>query len=301
VTISPRTLPFAVLFCALLWGSAFPAIKATYAAWEEVGVAPNLSNRLLLAGIRFSIAGAALLLISRSPLKQLAATPKKPLLLFALFQTFIQYLFFYSALALSSAVLGSLLTASGSFWWLLLAPLILHSPWPNRKQWFLLSIGAIGVVLAVYRPGAGSGNVPLGTLFYCIATLSGASALIIFQKVSLTMGARAATGFSLFFGGLLLGLCGIQAWPDLPLLFPPRVIFLTLYLAFVSAAGFGLWNYLTQLFPVNLLAGYRFLIPICAVTLSTLFVPGESPGLGIFVGGILVIGAVIGLQRQRTT
>ena len=299
MTISPRTLPFIVLLCALLWGSAFPGIKTIYAAWAEVGVVSTFSNRLLLAGVRFCLAGTALLLISRNPWKEWAVTPKKPLILFAVLQTFMQYIFFYSGLAVSSAVLGSLLTASGSFWWLLLSPLILRSPWPNRKQWFFLFLGAIGVVLAVYRPGAGSGNVPLGTLYYCLATFSGALALIVFQTVSKTMGSRAATGFSLLVGGLMLSLCGMQAWPEFVSLFPPKIILLTLYLALVSAAGFGIWNHLTQLFPVNLLAGYRFFVPVCAVTLSTLFVPGESPGIGIFLGGVLVIGAVISLQRLR--
>lgn len=299
MTISPRLLPFAVLLCALLWGSAFPGIKAIYGAWEEVGVAGTFSHRLLLAGVRFCIAGGALLLISRQPFRQLAGSPKGPVIALAVAQTFVQYIFFYSALAVSSAVLGSLLSASGSFWWLILAPLLLKSPWPNRKQWSLLALGALGVILAVYRPGAGSGNVALGTLFFCLSTFSGAFALIVFQTVSKTMGARAATGFSLFFGGLMLTLAGVQSWPEIVSLFPPKVIILTLYLALVSAAGFGIWNYLTQLFPVNLLAGYRFLIPVCGVALSSLLVPGESPGLGIFLGGALVIGSVIALQSER--
>lgn len=259
----------------------------------------TFSNRLLLAGVRFCIAGGALLLISRQPFRQLASAPKGPIIAFAVAQTFVQYIFFYSALAVSSAVLGSLLVASGSFWWLILAPLLLRSPWPNGKQWALLALGAVGVVLAVYRPGAGSGNVALGTFFFCLSTFSGALALIIFQTVSKTMGARAATGFSLLFGGLMLTLSGVQAWPEIGSLFPPKVIVLTLYLALVSAAGFGIWNYLTQLFPVNLLAGYRFLIPVCGVALSSLLVPGESPGMGIYVGGTLVIAAVIALQKER--
>ncbi len=71
------------------------------------------------------------------------------------------------------------------------------------------------------------------------------------------------------------------------------------YLAFVSALGFGLWNHLTSLFPVNLLAGYRFLVPICAVVESSLFVSGESPGVGIWIGGVLVLAALVGLQRFR--
>ena len=111
------------------------------------------------------------------------------------------------------------------------------------------------------------------------------------------MRAKAATGYGLFLGGVLFMLSGILAWPDLLTLFPPKVMLLTAYLAFVSAFGFGLWNHLTHLFPVNLLAGYRFLVPVCAVVESSLLVSGESPGIGIGIGGVLVIAALIGLQR----
>ena len=297
--ISPRMLPFAVFICALLWGSAFPGITAIYTEWDRLGVEATFSNRLLLAGVRFIIGGGVLLLLAKQPWKEWKQTPKARLFLFACTQTYIQYVLFYTALSVSSAVMGGLLVATGSFWWLLLAPIILKSPWPSRKQWMLVGLGAVGVLLAVYKPGAGSGQPVFGAILFCLSTLSGAFGVIILQRVLPSMGARAATGFGLFLGGIMLTFTGIAAWPDIVSLFPPKVILLTAYLSFVSAAAFGLWNYLTQLFPVNLLAGYRFLIPVCAVTESSLLVAGESPGWGIGVGGVIVISAVIGLQQLQ--
>jgi len=243
------------------------------------------------------IGGAALLLIAKQPWKEWKQTPKVPLILFACTQTFIQYALFYTALAISSAVMGGLLVATGSFWWLILAPLLLKSPWPKRRQWLLIGLGALGVLLAVYKPGASSGSPVLGALLFCLSTLSGSIGVIVLQKILPTMGARAATGFGLFIGGVLLTLSGIATWPEITTLFSPKVILLTAYLSFVSTAAFGLWNYLTQLFPVNLLAGYRFLVPVCAVVESSLLVTGESPGIGIWIGGTLVISAVVGLHR----
>jgi len=292
-------LPFAVLLCAVLWGSAFPGIKAIFAEWDRLGVEATFSNRLLLAGVRFIIGGSILLLMAKQPWKEWQATPKGALLLFACTQTFIQYFLFYTALAVSSAVMDGLLVATGSFWWLLLAPLILKSPWPSRPQWMLIGLGAIGVLLAVYKPGAGSGQPVLGAVLFCLSTLSGSIGVIVLQRVLPSMGARAATGFGLFLGGIMLTLTGIAAWPEIISLFPPKVIWLTAYLSIVSAVAFGLWNHLTQLFPVNLLAGYRFLVPVCAVTESALLVAGESPGWGIAIGGIIVIAAVIGLQQLQ--
>ena len=295
--ISSRMLPFAVLACALLWGSAFPAIKAIYAEWQSAAIEPTMPNRLLLAGVRFMIGGAALLMLAKKPLQELRNTSLLRLLAFACAQTYIQYALFYTALAVSSAVLGGLLVGSGSIWWLLLAPLLLKSPWPSRQQWGFVFLGAAGVVVAVYRPGAGSGQAVLGGILFCLCTLSGAFALIILQKILKTMGPRSATGYGLFFGGTLLTLSGMSAWPELQALFSAKVMLLTLYLAFVSAFSFGLWNYLTSLFPVNLLAGYRFLVPVCAVIESSLMVSGETPGYGIWLGGALVVTCLIGLHR----
>lgn len=297
VIVSMRLLPFAVLFCALLWGSAFPGIKGIYAEWADHGIEATLPNRLLVAGVRFAIAGFVLLLLAKQPWRQWQQSPKRLIVEFALLQTFFQYLIFYTALAVSSATMGSILTATGSLWWVVLAPPMLKSAWPNGRQWWLLAVGVVGVLMAVYRPGAGSGDPVLGAILFTLASLSGTLAVIILQGIIPTMSSRAATGFSLFIGGIMLCCAGILAWPSMVELFTPKVIILTVYLTFVSAAGFGIWNYLTTLFPVNLLAGYRFLIPICAVIESSLFVADESPGMGIFVGGGLVIASVVGLQR----
>ncbi len=296
--ISSRLLPFAVLLCALLWGSAFPAIKAIYAEWDVQGIQTSFSNRLLLAGVRFMLGGVFLLCFAKQPWSELKVTPLRNLLGFSVAQVYFQYAVFYTALSVSSAVLGGLLISTGSLWWLVLAPLILKSPWPEKRQWALIGLGVIGVVVAVYRPGAGSGNAGLGALLFCLSTLSGAFAMIILQSVLKTMGARAATGWSLLFGGAMLALSGAAAWSEIGSVFPPKVIFLTGYLAIVSAVGFGIWNYLSSQFSVNLLAGYRFIIPVCAVIESSLFVKGETPGLGIFIGGSFVIASVIGLHRK---
>lgn len=292
-------LPFAVLIIALLWGSAFPAIKAIYAEWSAQGIEPDMPNRLVLAGARFMLGGAVLLFLAKQPLKEWNATSKWRLFGFACAQTYVQYVLFYTALAISSAVLGGLLVGSGTIWWLLLAPLLLKTPWPTRWQWGFIVLGAVGVVLAVYKPGAGSGQPVLGGVLFCLCTLSGSLGLIVLQKILKTMGAKAATGYGLFLGGVMFMLSGVAAWPDLAALFTPKVLLLTAYLAFVSALGFGLWNHLTSLFPVNLLAGYRFLVPVCAVIESSLLVSGESPGMGIWLGGALVIAALIGLQKAR--
>ena len=287
------------LICALLWGSAFPAIKHVYEFWESEGLTRNLPLIFLFAGVRFTIAGGGLLFFGKNLRQELRATPWKFLAALALTQTFFQYVFFYQSVAVSSASLTALLVATGSFWWMILAPLIQKTPWPSKRQWLGLFIGGTGVCLAVYAPGAGAGNPFLGAIFMLTATASGSLAVIIFQRIKPTMSAINATGLSLFFGGLGLTAIGFPAFSELSQMFTGPVILATLWLAFVSAAAFSMWNHLTTLFPVTLLASYRFLIPVCGVLESLIFISTESAGWGLLVGGTLVITSMTMARRSN--
>ncbi|MFC0017342.1 DMT family transporter [Roseibacillus persicicus] len=292
-----RILP-PILICALLWGSAFPCIKLVYLEWEKMGVKAGLTDLWWFAGVRFTLAGAALLLISKQPIKDLRASPLHLVALFALTQTTGQYLFFYLGLSLASGSLGSLMVATGSFWWMLLAPIILRTPWPSRGQWLALLVGAVGVSLATSAPTDGRDFSALGLFCLLASTLMGALGVIIFSKLRPTIGPRAATGSSLFAGGLILLTVGAPAFGHAAELLSPKILALTAWLAFVSASAFTLWNHLSTLHPVNLLASYRFIIPICGVAESLLLIPGEKATWGLLFGGALVIASLLAAQKM---
>ena len=288
-----------VLLCAVLWGSAFPGIKTVYRLWDEGGVDIGLPDMWWFAGVRFVIAGSALLLVARAPLQELRSASKAGILRFSLYQTAGQYLFFYWGVALASGSLAGLLVSSGSFWWMLLAPLLAGSPWPTLRQWGAVGIGAIGLLVATADPGMGAGRPWLGAALLIAATGLGALGLIEFGKLRPAIGARAATGYSLLFGGLILLAFGGRAFLAADVLMSPAVIGLTLWLAFVSAAAFSLWNHLSTRHPMPLLAGYRFLIPLAGMLESLAFLPGESAGVGLWVGAILIVSALILSQRWK--
>jgi drug/metabolite transporter (DMT)-like permease len=287
--------------CAVLWGSAFPVIKLIYAHWAQQGVQPDFALRSLFSGVRFVVAGGALLIWARRPLAELGATGWKWVLAMALTQTVGQYVLFYWGLEMSSGALAALLISSGSFWWVLLAPRLGHSPPMTARQWWVLSAGAAGVTLAVYSPGATAGNPQLGAIAILGANLFGALGLACFQKIKVTMGARAGTGFSLFIGGVMLCLLGVPAGlrGDLSL-FDGYVIAATAWLAFVSAAAFAWWNHLSTLMPAHSLATYRFLIPICGVLESLVLLAEERLTPAMIVGGFVVCGAMLLVSRRPT-
>jgi len=127
--------------------------------------------------------------------------------------------------------------------------------------------------------------------------LGAAIAVLVFGKVKETMGAKAGTGFSLLLGGLGLCVLGASAAGQSGEIFSAKVIGINLYLSFVSAASFTLWNELSTRFPVSLLATYRFMIPIFGVSLSVLILEEESFNAWIVGGAGLVVVAMVLAQR----
>lgn len=294
--LNRKTLPLFVILCALLWGSAFPGIKYVYAQWNG---ADTFSVRLVFAGVRFALAGLLLLPFSRRPFLRLPEGSLGPLAAIALTQTFGQYLFFYTGLSVSSGVLASLLVSTGSLWWVVLAPLMLGTPKPGYRQWLLLGLSSLGITIAVYKPGAGAGDPVLGAILFLAASLCGALAIILFRRLDAAIDPVKATAVALFSGGVLLMIVGAAGWSGFLALLDIRTALMTVYLAAVSATAFCLWNQLAQLFPVNLLAGYRFLIPLAGAVMSALLVPGESIGIGALTGGAMILTALILLNHSH--
>lgn len=286
----------------MLWGSAFPCLKIVYGIWEKQGFEAGLGDYWWFAGVRFTVAGVALLLIARSPWKEIKRSPKSRLLTMSLTQTFGQYLLFYCAIAVASGSLTGLLASSGSFWWVILAPLLSRAPKPSRGQWLALLLGAIGISLAVAKPGVGAGQPVLGAFLMIGATGLGAIGIIEFGKLGNGIGARAATGLSLALGGVLLLIAGVGSFGRMSeLMGNSTVLLITCWLSFVSAAAFALWNHLSTKFPVPLLAGYRFLIPLCGMTESLIFLKEESAGWGLITGACLVVVSLVFMQRARVS
>ena len=98
------------IICCLLWGSAFPCVKIGYRLFEiDTSSAPSL---MLFAGTRFSLAGILVIIFGSIQQKKfLVPKPKNiwRVLIVALFQTAMQYTFFYIGLANTTGVKSAVL------------------------------------------------------------------------------------------------------------------------------------------------------------------------------------------------
>jgi drug/metabolite transporter (DMT)-like permease len=293
-----KRLPFSfyiqVLICAALWGSAFPVIKISFTQLNLV----SFREQLIFAGSRFLLAGLLVLpFCRRNIVKSVRKAPPGMLLAIILGQTYFQYVFFYYGLRVSSGTLGALLVGTGSFWWIVLGPILIKTSPPRPIHWVLLVFCSIGICLAVYAPGAGSGNVLLGTIAFLCASFSGAVAAIFMKRVAPISGSRTVTSFSLTCGGILLLLTAVPEWSRYLEHFTLTTLWVTCYLAFLSATAFTIWNRLIERYSINTLSTYRFLIPLFGVLESTLFIPSERIGLGIVAGGSIILIGIIAISR----
>lgn len=89
------------MLCCALWGSAFPIIKIGYNLLSIASL--DSASQILFAGVRFLFAGVLTILLGSLFADKLIVIKQKSnfkmVAILALFQTVLQYIFFYVGLA----------------------------------------------------------------------------------------------------------------------------------------------------------------------------------------------------------
>ena len=275
ILTDPRAVFATATLCCLLWGSAFPAIKAGYAVFA---IAPaDVPSQMLFAGYRFALAGAILLAYAALSGRKLWLTPRQggQVLLLGLTQTSIQYVFFYIGLAYASGVKASIVNATTTFFSVLLAHFIYRNDRLNRGKSLGVLLGFAGVVAVNLRSaGLDFEFTLLGEGFIAIAAFILAAAMIYGKRVSQRLDATVMTGWQLGLGGLVLCAAGLLLGGEMAA-FDAASGALLGYLALLSAVAYALWSVLLKYNPVGMVAVFNFLIPVFGVVLSALLL-GET-------------------------
>ena len=262
------------LFCTILWGTAYPAVKIGYALFAI----SDSAGQLLFAGLRFTLAGLMTLAVSVVMQKTLVI-PKRQnwsgIAVLGLVQTTGQYIFFYLGLAHTTGVKGSILYALATFFVVIFAHLLFPDDRMDFKKILGCCIGFAGVMLITFDgTGLGGGFAWNGEGFIMLSTLSSALGSIISRKVTQGQDPVVVTGYQLTLGGLVLILMGLLGQGTFAAV-TAKGIALLIYMAFLSAAAFTIWTMLLKYNPASRIAVYNFLIPIFGTTFSVLFL-GES-------------------------
>ncbi len=282
----------AFVSCAL-WGSAFPMIKIGYTQFGITESGPGA--KILFAGVRFILAGI-LAWLAGSAVKRSPMIPHrgdwKRIIALCMFQTVMQYFFFYLGLANCTGVKSSIINGSGAFVVIILSTLVFRMEKMTTRKLIGCILGFAGIIV-INLGGDMSGFAWNGEGFIFLTVLSYAGSTMLIKRFT-GNGADPVMYSSLQFvlGGIILTALGLlmggASEPGWTL--TGSGIGTLLWLAFVSAAAYSLWAILLKHNPVSRVAVFGFLNPVCGVLLSALLLDesGQAFSLRSLAALILV-------------
>lgn len=273
-------LPSAML-CCLLWGSAFPLVKIGF-SWLNIS-SEDIPTEILYAGLRFTLAGViAIIITSLISGKFLRPTMKSLPKVFSLsmFQTILQYLFFYIGLSNTSGVKASVIEATNVFVALIVSCLIFRMEKFTAAKIIGSIIGFTGVVIINVSKGDLAGGLTLkGEGFILISTVAYAFSSVLMKHWSNEENPMMMSAWQFLLGGIVMSILGFALGGRISG-FDLKSVLLLIYLASLSAIAYSLWASLLKYYPVSRIAVYGFMNPVFGFTLSA-FLLGESEAFGL--------------------
>ncbi len=283
---------FLALLCCFLWGSAFPSIKTGYQLFQ-IG-ADDTASQIFFAGIRFTLAGILVVLVY-SIANRKFLVPKKSswgmIGIVAMFQTVIQYFFFYIGLAHTTGVKGSILESVHVFFAVILASVVFKQEKLTKNKLIGCVIGFAGVILVNLNgsEGLGGGFAFNGEGFLIIACAAYALSSLFIKIFSQKESPVIISGYQFILGGIIMAVCGYFA--DGQLHPSGGVAFvLLLYMAMISAVAYSVWGLLLKYNPVSKVSIYGFSNPVFGVVLSAILLgEGASMPLMQTLGALILV------------
>lgn len=272
-----RNIVLLAALCCFLWGSAYPAIKGGYELFNISG--EDIPSKLIFAGYRFALAGIIVLLVQIISKKNIFVLNKKEIVqvtLLGIFQTTLQYIFFYIGLAYTTGIRSSIINGTGAFFSILLAHFIYKNDRLNVNKIVGCIVGFIGVIIVNLNGQdffASSFSIQ-GEGFVMLAAFILSASSIYGKKITQNQDASIITGYQLFIGGLILLLLGYISGGYLSG-FTLKSTNLLIYMALLSSVAFAVWTQLLKYNKVGIISIFNFLVPVFGSLLSAIFL-GEN-------------------------
>ena len=278
---NPKMVLPSAMLCCLLWGSAFPLVKIGF-SWLNIS-SEDIPTEILYAGLRFTLAGViAIIITSLISGKFLRPTMKSLPKVFSLsmFQTILQYLFFYIGLSNTSGVKASVIEAMNVFVALIVSCLIFRMEKFTAAKIIGSVIGFAGVVIINVSKGDLAGGLTLkGEGFILISTVAYAFSSVLMKHWSNEENPMMMSAWQFLLGGIVMSILGFALGGRISG-FDLRSVLLLIYLASLSAIAYSLWASLLKYYPVSRIAVYGFMNPVFGFILSA-FLLGESEAFGL--------------------
>lgn len=288
------------LFCAVLWGSAFPVLKVSYA---ELGIAADDRNAIIvLAGIRFFLAALIIFVLIVVGIRQSPKVKRKilpQLFLLGLLQISLQYFFFYNGLAHTTGMKSAILSSAGIFFVVVLAHFVYTDDRLDWRKIIGLIAGFTGIILINSGKHLTLDFSWQGEGFMILSGLVSAIGTILAKRISKEVHPFVLTAWQMLLGSLLLIAVGLPGLKPHAMVFTNKALLLLFYSAFLSATAFSLWYAILKYNKAGEISVYKFMTPVSGAILSALFIPGERLTLNMFMALLLVALGVIIVNYQR--
>lgn len=275
---SPAIVTTLAIVCCLLWGSAFPCIKLGYQLFEIPS--GDTASQIVFAGIRFWLAGI-LTILAGSLIQKRFLVPKKSslskVLKLSIFQTVLQYVFFYIGLAHTTGVKGSIVNAVNVFFSILVSCLLFRLEKLDRKKLVGCIIGFAGVVIVNLGGSFEMIFNFLGDGFLMISAFAYALSTVLIKIYGKEENPVVLSGYQFLIGGLIMAAAGFSFGGKIVVVTISGLLLL-LYMAFISAGAYTIWSLLLKYNPVSRIAVFGFCTPIFGVILSAVLL-GEQTGV----------------------
>lgn len=270
------------LVCTFLWGSASPCIKLGYLYFNIP--AGETWTQVLFAGTRFVLAGILTILIGSILSRQVLLPTKSSvasIMKLSVFQTILQYIFFYMGLAHNSGVKSSIINGSNTFLVILVTCFVFHQEKMDLRKILGCIIGFAGVIVVCMNGQKIDMNLSLmgeGSLFLCALSYAFSSCLM--KNYSKKDNPVMLSGYQFIFGGIVMILLGYILGGRITTV-SVKAILMLFYLACISAVAYSIWGVLLKHNPVSKVAIFGFTNPVFGVILSAWWLNEGSRELGI--------------------
>lgn len=190
-------------------------------------------------------------------------------MLVALFQTALQYTFFYIGLSHVSGVKSSVLNGLGVFFTILCACFVFRTEKFNLVKLAGCILGFGGVILINLGGDFSFTFSFTGEGFLILSGLSSAVAAGLVKIFSKYEDTTALCGYQFFIGGIVLIIIGVSFGGRIPYI-SVGAAFMLLYLAFLSACAFTLQGFLLRYNPVSKIAVFKSTNPLFGAVFSAI-------------------------------
>lgn len=285
-----KTAPFWAFFCAAGWSLAYPLIKLGYAQLHIAS--DDLGSKIGFAGIRFLVAGILVTILAIIQKRKFKVEQKSVvawLLLFALVNTALHYLFSYVGLGYLPSSRSTILDSMNGFFAIILSCIIFEDDKFSRFKALGCILGFGGILLINIEPGQNffQGISFRGDGMILLNALCGAFGGIITRIISKKMDMTVATGLSMTIGGTFLCIVSATIGSASRWTITTEAIIIMIGLILISAVCFGVYNQLLAYHPISKIAIFNAFIPILGVIFSSIIL-GEPMRVKYIIAGCMV-------------